>query len=87
MAMRVVHNSTKKLRLEKDPDDDWRDVARKYEADEYFAEAMEAYHQDLKVNPTHENSWHRLMILYRKERNYKKEWEVLRKIKRPIGKT
>ncbi|MET0635475.1 MAG: hypothetical protein ABWZ25_05580 [Chitinophagaceae bacterium] len=75
--MRVVHNSSKKLKLTKDPDEDWRDIARDYEYNEDYAEAMEAYHQDLKVNPTHEGSWHRLMILYRKEKNYKMEWQVI----------
>lgn len=91
--MRVVHNSTKKLKLTKEPDEDWRDLAKAYEQNEDYAEAMEAYHEDLKANPAHENSWHRLMILYRKEGNLKKEWEVLNaaidafeKIYSPTGK-
>jgi hypothetical protein len=75
--MRVVHNSTKKIRLTKEPGDDWRDLAKEFEQNEDYAEAMEAYHQDVKENPGHENSWHRLMVLYRKERNYKKEWETI----------
>ncbi|RYY52544.1 MAG: hypothetical protein EOO09_21090 [Chitinophagaceae bacterium] len=75
--MRVVHNSAKKLKLTKEPDEDWRDIAKQYEEDKAYAEAMEAYHQDLKVNAAHENSWHRLMILYRKEGNLKMELQVL----------
>lgn len=75
--MRVVHNSTKKLKLTKEPEEEWKDLARKYELDEHYAEAMEAYHLDVRANPSHENSWHRLMILYRKEKNPVRELQVI----------
>ena len=78
--MRVVHNSSrKKEKLTKEPDEDWRDIGKDKEAEGLIEQAIEAYENDLKESPLHENSWNRLMILHRKQKDYKKESLVLAK--------
>ena len=66
-------------RLKKEPDEDWRDVAAGYEYAGDSTNAIRAYQEDLRISPLHENSWHRLMVLYRREKNYRQEWDTLSK--------
>jgi len=75
--MKVVHNSFKKIRLTKGDDEDWRDIGEQYEREGSFYEAIQAYLNDLKINPLHENSYHRIMVMYRRQKDYKKEWDIL----------
>ena len=75
--MKVVHNSKRKTKLTKEPGEDWRDLGKQFEADGSFDDAIEAYENDLRANRLHENSWHRLMVLYRKQKLYDKEWKLL----------
>lgn len=76
--MKVVHNNSKKrAKLTKEADEDWRDIGRAKELAGLPEEAIEAYENDLRASPLHENSYNRVMILHRKLKNYKEEAAVL----------
>ena len=76
--MKVAHKGNSS-RLSKEPDEDWRDVASAYESAGDIENAISAYLADVKANALHENSWHRLMVLYRREKKYKQEMETIEK--------
>lgn len=52
--------------------------ARDREAGEEMNKSIAFYEGLLKKNPVHEEAYRRLMILYRKQKNYRKELAVIR---------
>jgi len=51
--------------------------AEKAEKNEQLDEAMKLYKDALKIEPSYELSYDRLMIIYRKQKNYKEELKVI----------
>jgi tetratricopeptide (TPR) repeat protein len=70
--MKVVHNSTKIARSE-----NAIESARSLEKDGQLKEAATYYEQALKENTLDEQAYDRLMIIYRKEKEYKKELNTI----------
>ena len=73
--MKVVHsdselsgNATIKEILEK---------ARSYEAEAHYDKAIKLYSAIIKKKPMHETAYNRLMILYRKLKDYQKEITII----------
>jgi|SRR3954471_15983094 tetratricopeptide (TPR) repeat protein len=51
--------------------------AEKAEKNEQLDEAMKLYKDALKIEPSYELPYDRLMIIYRKQKNYKEELKVI----------
>lgn len=71
--MKAIHvnKETKKTLTE------WLTIAKEKEAEEEFDGAIDAYRHVIKEHPKKEYAYQRLMILYRKRKDYKKELEVV----------
>lgn len=67
--MKVVHSN----REVPETDDDWLSHALEHEEEGEWEEAATAYEKLLKRSPRNEKIFDRLMIMYRKLKNYKKE--------------
>jgi len=61
------------------PTAELREKARQAEAEGELDEAAKHYEKILKVYPTDEFVYNRLMIIYRKQKEYKKEAAVIKK--------
>lgn len=72
--MKVVHNSLKEVRTKHD----WLEKARELEQTGELQQAAKAYEQVIKADPVNELAYNRLMIVYRKEKEYKKELAVIK---------
>jgi len=70
--MRVVHNSTKIARS-----GNALETARTLEKEGQLMEAATYYEQALKEDDLNEQIYERLMIIYRKEKEYKKELNTI----------
>ncbi|MGN6490647.1 MAG: hypothetical protein ACTHLE_01525 [Agriterribacter sp.] len=53
--------------------------ARNAEARNASAEAIKHYNRALRLLPLHPHAYHRLMVIYRKSRNYAKELAIINK--------
>lgn len=56
---------------------EWLTLAKEKEAEEKFDEAIDAYEHLIKEHPKKEFAYQRLMILYRKKKDYKKELKIV----------
>jgi len=71
--MKTVHinkNETKSLT-------EWLTLAKEKEQEEEFDDAIDAYGHLIKEHPKKEYAYQRLMMLYRKQKEYKKELKVV----------
>lgn len=59
---------------------------RKLEADKQFDESVKIYSGILKKNPLNEQAYNRLMIVYRKQKDYHKESAIIDEAIRNFGK-
>ncbi len=79
--MKVVHKnpSVKKAEapVKKAEPDDWLIEAKELEQQGELEEAAAAYEKAIKEKPKNEFAHDRLMIIYRKEKEYKKELAVI----------
>ncbi len=57
----------------------FRHQGKQAEQDGDLAKAVKAYEQDIRKNPLHEDSYRRLLIIYRKLKQPQNEWRVLMK--------
>jgi len=62
---------------EKKPLTEWLMIGKEKEQEEDFDEAIDAYTHVTKEHPKKEYAYQRLMLLYRKKREYKKELKVI----------
>ena len=72
--MKVVHNSLK----EKQTKYEWLEQAKELEHAGDLAQAASLYEKVIKADAVHEFAYDRLMIIYRKEKEYKKELALIR---------
>jgi tetratricopeptide (TPR) repeat protein len=73
LQMKVVHISRKT----NDPKE-WLEKANAHERNDELNEAAEAYKKAIGENPNQELPYQRLMIIYRKQKEYRKELEIIR---------
>jgi tetratricopeptide (TPR) repeat protein len=71
--MKLVHNSLKKTEEELSRSQ----RTRKLEKDGKSVEAADEYEKIIKTEPFNQSAYERLMIIYRKEKNFKKELAIL----------
>lgn len=71
--MKVVHKNLN----EKDTSGNWLEKARQLEQQNEADKAASAYEKVIKENPLNEYAYDRLMIIYRKNKDYKKEKLVI----------
>jgi DNA-binding SARP family transcriptional activator len=71
--MRVVHNSLKDTQSDRE----LLERAKELEQDKELVHAAELYEKLIKKDPANELLYDRLMIIYRKEKEYKKELAVI----------
>jgi tetratricopeptide (TPR) repeat protein len=61
-------------------DNSYKDLIKKAEEaedDEQLDEAVKLYREAMKVEPSYELPYNRLMIIYRKQKNYKEELKII----------
>lgn len=73
--MRVVHKNLN----EKNTSGNWIDKAREFEQQNEPGKAAAVYEKAISENPLNERAYDRLMIIYRKNKEYKKERAVIGK--------
>jgi len=73
--MKVVHNSLK----ESQSIQDWMHNATELERSGEPGEAARLYEKVIGLDPVNEHAYDRLLIIYRKEKEYKKELAVVKK--------
>jgi tetratricopeptide (TPR) repeat protein len=73
--MRVVHNSLKEAATAQE----WLHKAKEAETAGEWKEAAEAYEKVIASDPVNESAYNRLMILYRKGKEFKKELAAVKK--------
>jgi tetratricopeptide (TPR) repeat protein len=73
--MKVVHNSTRELRTA----NEWLEKARDFENSDELDDAAAAYEKVVQITPLNEIAYNRLMIIYRKTKQYKKELTIIKK--------
>ena len=71
--MKVVHKNADV----KEVPGNWLDKAKAFEASTDTERAAAAYEKAIKDNPLNEYAYDRLMIIYRKNKEYKKENAVI----------
>ena len=71
--MKVVH---KNINVKEEPGN-WLGKAKELESQEDPEKAVSAYEKAIKENPLNEYAYDRLMIIYRKNKEYKKEKAVI----------
>lgn len=72
--MKVVHNSSKEPQSARD----LLEKAKEFEQQNEPVQAAELYEKLIKTDPSNEFAYDRLMIIYRKEKEYKKELAVIK---------
>ncbi|MEO8406381.1 MAG: YopX family protein [Chitinophagaceae bacterium] len=73
--MKVVHNSLKEAATMHE----WLHKAKELEESGELTEAAQAYEKVISIDPVHEFAYNRLLIIYRKEKESKKELAAVKK--------
>src|ERR1051326_93093 len=73
--MKVVHNSLREAATAQE----WLNKAKGFEKAEEWQDAAAAYEKVIAIDPVNESAYNRLMIIYRKEKEWKKELAVVKK--------
>jgi tetratricopeptide (TPR) repeat protein len=72
--MKVVHSNRNFVSAK-----EWLERGKENEAAENFDDAAAAYEKIIKAEPFNEGAYNRLMIIYRKQKEYEKELAVIKK--------
>jgi lipopolysaccharide biosynthesis regulator YciM len=76
--MKVVHNSTKADEPMGETIADWLAKGLEWEKAGEVDRAVKAYERVIKKDPLREQAYDRLMIIYRKQKEYKKELAIIK---------
>ena len=76
--MKVVHNSAREDPFKGETLADWLAKGLEWEKAGEVDKAINAYEKVIKKNPLQEQAYERLMIIYRKQKEHKKELAIIK---------